>query len=140
MVPLVASGSAISAASTEAGSAKAEPQPVVELLSRGAIAKPFEAKAHGIEVEAKRRIDVVVTHVTMPPGSFFDWHRHPGPTVVTVTNGEFTVTDRHCKTSVYEAGQTFVEKVPSDTWVSTPRTQGPNSSSHSLSQEGPSYC
>jgi quercetin dioxygenase-like cupin family protein len=112
VVPFVGVGLAASAASTAAGPAKAAPPPVVDLLSRGAIARPFEAKAHGIEIEAKRRIDVAVAHATMPPGSFFDWHRHPGPTVVTVTAGEFTVTDRHCKTSVYEAGQTFVEVGP----------------------------
>jgi quercetin dioxygenase-like cupin family protein len=115
LVPLVALGpahSASSAGSTDAGSAKAAPPPVVELLSRGAIAKPFEAKAHGIEVEAKRRIDVATAHLTFAPGGSTGWHRHPGPTVVTVTAGELTTTDRFCKSKVYEAGQTFVEQGP----------------------------
>jgi quercetin dioxygenase-like cupin family protein len=115
LVPLVALGladSASSAGATAARSATTAPPPVVELLSRGAVAKPFEAKAHGIEVEAKRRIDVATAHLTFAPDSSTGWHRHPGPTVVTVTGGELTTTDRHCKSKVYEAGQTFVEEGP----------------------------
>jgi quercetin dioxygenase-like cupin family protein len=115
LVPLVAFGPATlasSAGTTDARSSNVAPPPVVELLSRGAIAKPFEAKAHGIEVEAKRSIDVATAHLTFAPGSSTGWHRHPGPTVVTVTAGELTTTDRRCKSKVYEAGQTFVEEGP----------------------------
>ena len=88
------------------------PSPVVELLSRGSVAKPFEAEAHGIELEAERRIDVAVAHLTFAPGANTGWHKHPGPTVVTITSGELTVTDHHCDTRTFEAGDTFVEEGP----------------------------
>jgi quercetin dioxygenase-like cupin family protein len=111
LVPLVASSSS-SAATGDSASATPTAPPVVQLLSRGTVAKPFEVEAHGIELEAERRIDVAVAHLTFAPRSSTGWHRHPGPTVVTVTTGELTVTSRHCKQHTYGAGETFVEKGP----------------------------
>ena len=112
-VPLVAAASAGSSSSAAAGSSVATaPPPVVELLSRGSVAKPFEAEAHGIELEAERRIDVAVAHLTFAPAASTGWHKHPGPTAVTITTGELTVTDRHCDTRTFEAGDTFVEEGP----------------------------
>jgi quercetin dioxygenase-like cupin family protein len=72
----------------------------------------LDAKAHGIELSAKRRIDVAVAHLTFQPGSSTGWHRHPGPTVVTITTGELTVTDGKCRSRTYQAGETFVEEGP----------------------------
>jgi quercetin dioxygenase-like cupin family protein len=76
------------------------------------VAEPFEAEAHGIELEAERRIDVVVARITWAPGASVGWHTHPGPTVVTVITGELTVTDRHCDARTFEPGDTFVEEGP----------------------------
>lgn len=112
-VPLVVAASAGASSSRAAGtSAATAPPPVVELLSRGSVAKPFEAEAHGIVLEAGRRIDVAVAHLTFAPGASTGWHMHPGPTVVTITTGELTVTDRHCDTRTFQAGDTFVEEGP----------------------------
>jgi quercetin dioxygenase-like cupin family protein len=111
LVPLVAATST-SSASIRSDAAPAAAPPVVELLSRGTVAEPFEAEAHGIELEAERPIDVAVAHLTFAPGASTGWHRHPGPTVVTVTTGELTVTSRHCKQHTYGAGETFVEEGP----------------------------
>lgn len=112
-VPLVAAASAGAPSSATAGtSAATAPPPVVELLSRGSVGKPFKAQAHGIELEAERRIDVAVAHLTFAPGASTGWHKHPGPTVVTITTGKLTVTDRHCDTLTFEAGDTFVEEGP----------------------------
>ena len=113
-VPLVAAASAgaSSSSATTGTSAATAPPPVVELLSRGSVAKPFEAEAHGIELEAERPIDVAVAHLTFAPGASTGWHTHPGPTAVTITTGELTVTDRHCDTRTFEAGDTFVEEGP----------------------------
>jgi quercetin dioxygenase-like cupin family protein len=86
--------------------------PVVELLSRGSVAKPFEVRAHGIELDADRRIDVAVAHLTFKPSGSTGWHRHPGPTVVTITTGELTITDNTCRSRTYQAGDTFVEPGP----------------------------
>ena len=110
LVPCAVVGSGSTASSDETPAAA--PPPTVELLSRGAVAKPFEAEANGIELETKRRIDVAVAHLTFQPGSSTGWHRHPGPTVVTVTAGELTITDRKCRSQVFEAGDAFVEEGP----------------------------
>ena len=88
------------------------PPPVVELLSRGSVAKPFEVRAQGIELDADRRIDVAVAHLTFQPSGSTGWHRHPGPTVVTITTGELTITDNKCRSRTYHAGDTFVEPGP----------------------------
>jgi quercetin dioxygenase-like cupin family protein len=85
---------------------------VVQLLSRGTMAEPFEAKAHGIELEAKRSMDVATAHLTFAPNASTGWHRHPGPTVVTLISGELTVTHSKCRTETFEAGDTFVEEGP----------------------------
>ena len=112
-VPLVAAASAGSSSSAAAGSSVATaPPPVVELLSRGSVAKPFEVEARGIELEAERRIDVAVAHLTFAPAASTGWHKHPGPTAVTITTGELTVTDRHCDTRTFGAGDSFVEEGP----------------------------
>ena len=113
LVPLVAAGSASSAASTGAATAAAPaPPPVVELLARGTVAKPFEAHVRGIELETERPIDVVNVHITWEPGSMVNWHTHPGPTVVTVTAGTLTVRQRDCSRHTYTVGETFVEPGP----------------------------
>ena len=86
--------------------------PVVELLSRGSVAKPFEVRTQGIKLSADRPIDVAVAHLTFQPSGSTGWHRHPGPTVVTITTGELTITDNKCRSRTYQAGDTFVEQGP----------------------------
>jgi len=110
-LPLIAAaGSASSTASTRSVAVSAAPPPVVfELLSRGTVAKPFEAESNGIEVEAERPIDVVNVRVTFAPGTTVDWHKHPGPVVITVTEGTFTFIDDQCTRHRYGPGETFVE-------------------------------
>ena len=110
LLPFALTGSVAAAASDE--SRTAAPAPAVQLLSRGAVAQPFNAEARGIEFSAKRRMDVAVAHLTFQPGSSTGWHRHPGPTVVTITTGELTVTDDRCRSRTYRTGDTFVEVGP----------------------------
>jgi quercetin dioxygenase-like cupin family protein len=76
------------------------------------VATPFVASAHGIVLAAARRMDVAVARVTLQPGASSGWHRHPGPTVVTVTEGQFTVTIGNCRAHTYRVGETFVEPGP----------------------------
>lgn len=92
--------------------ATSAPPPVVELLSRGSVATPFEVRAQGIELNADKRIDVAVAHLTFQPSGSTGWHRHPGPTFVTLTTGELTITDNKCRSRTYRAGDTFVEPGP----------------------------
>jgi quercetin dioxygenase-like cupin family protein len=55
---------------------------------------------------------VAVAHLTFQPGSSTGWHRHPGPTTVTITAGELTISDRACRSRTFVAGDTFVEEGP----------------------------
>ncbi len=112
LVPVVAAGSATSAASTGAATAaeKAPPPPVVELLSRGAVDKRFDAESSGIELETDGPIDVAVARLTFAPGSATGWHRHTGPVLATITAGRLTLIGRHCTRHTYKVGDTFIEK------------------------------
>lgn len=113
LVPVAAIGSVGSSSSAaSAPAADTTEPPVVQLLSRGTVAEPFELEAHGIELEAERSMDVATAHLTFAPGATTGWHRHPGPTVVTLISGELTVTDRECEAETFEAGDTFVEAGP----------------------------
>jgi len=112
LLPIVAAGSASSLAPSDSAATSAAPPPVVELLSRGTVAKRFKVKAHRIELKAKRKIDVAVAHLTFEPGGATGWHTHGGPTTVTVIAGSTTITNRHCKSKTYTVGQTFVERGP----------------------------
>ena len=114
VMALVGSASLAQARPNDGGGLRATPAPppVVELLSRGSVAKPFEVRAQGIELDADRRIDVAVAHLTFQPSGSTGWHRHPGPTVVTITTGELTITDHKCRSRTYQAGDTFVEQGP----------------------------
>jgi mannose-6-phosphate isomerase-like protein (cupin superfamily) len=56
--------------------------------------------------------DAVIQQVTIAPGGQTGWHTHPGPAVVLVTSGRFTVyqaDDRSCSGRTYLAGQSFVD-------------------------------
>ena len=51
--------------------------------------------------------NVVFQRVTFTPGQSTGWHTHPGPNLVIVVGGEFTLTDNHCKSTTYTDGQGF---------------------------------
>jgi quercetin dioxygenase-like cupin family protein len=110
LLTVVVAGSASSGAPSRSSASPAPP--TVELLSRGSMTAPFDVEARGIELDADRKIDTALAHLTFAPGASTGWHRHPGPTVVTVITGELTVTERDCGTEVFEAGQSFVERGP----------------------------
>jgi hypothetical protein len=122
LVPVAAAGSAGSMGSAgPAGTARVAstttsgPSGITAtLLSRGTIAKPFEAEAAGIELEADRVIDVAVVHFALEPLGTTGWHVHPGPAVVTVKEGTVTLTHRNGRSTSYQSGQTFIEAGPRD--------------------------
>jgi quercetin dioxygenase-like cupin family protein len=58
------------------------------------------------------RSDVVVQHVTIEPGGTTGWHTHPGPAVVVISSGSFTLydgDDPSCTGTTYSAGQVFID-------------------------------
>ena len=53
---------------------------------------------------------VVVARVTWGPEGTSGWHTHPGPVIVTVTEGELElVNERDCVTRTYAAAEAFVD-------------------------------
>lgn len=59
---------------------------------------------------AKDPSRTVVAQITVPPGSSFGWHTHPGPVVVNVKQGELVyVPAEDCSRRSYLAGTAFVD-------------------------------
>jgi quercetin dioxygenase-like cupin family protein len=57
-------------------------------------------------------VDFVHSELTFQPGDATVWHYHPGPTLVTVKEGEITFTRGDCGARTYRAGESFVEGQP----------------------------
>ena len=64
------------------------------------------------QISTKGASDLYVVKNTFSPGGASGWHTHPGPSLVTVTQGTVTVYDGDdpaCIPKVYSAGNTFVD-------------------------------
>ena len=81
---------------------------------RGTIAEPFKVQVDGVlKLKTKRPIDVVDQTITIDPGGHTGWHSHPGPVLVVVKAGTFTLydgDDPSCTPHVFNAGSTFVDE------------------------------
>ena len=53
--------------------------------------------------------DLYITQNTIQPGGQSGWHTHPGPSMVTVTEGTVTVYEDDCTSTTYTVGQTFAD-------------------------------
>jgi quercetin dioxygenase-like cupin family protein len=51
--------------------------------------------------------NAVLQHFVFAPGQSTGWHAHPGPNIVLVVGGAFTLIDEHCNETNYTAGQGF---------------------------------
>jgi quercetin dioxygenase-like cupin family protein len=60
-------------------------------------------------IHTKGDTDVYVVRVTFPPGGSTGWHKHPGPSLITVVSGTLTAYDSGCTPHVYAAGTCFVD-------------------------------
>jgi quercetin dioxygenase-like cupin family protein len=49
----------------------------------------------------------VVQHGRFAPRQSTGWHTHPGPNIVFVVDGSFTLVDEHCNVTTYGPGQGF---------------------------------
>jgi quercetin dioxygenase-like cupin family protein len=85
----------------------------------GVIAAPVIARAT-VDVDnfklklrdSSNPADVAIQQVTIAPGGYTGWHTHPGPAVVLVKSGEFTLyegDDPTCTGRKYGAGQSLVD-------------------------------
>jgi quercetin dioxygenase-like cupin family protein len=69
----------------------------------------FKLKLH----DSSNPADAVIQQVTIGPGGYTGWHTHPGPAVVLVKSGEFTLyegDDRSCTGRTYRAGESFIDR------------------------------
>ena len=65
-----------------------------------------------LEMHVKGASDLYVTQNTWQPGGRTGWHTHPGPSLVTVTEGTLTVydaADPTCTPKTYTVGQSFTD-------------------------------
>lgn len=51
--------------------------------------------------------NAVLQHLRFAPNQSTGWHTHPGPNIVLVVSGGFTLTDEHCNLTTYGPGQGF---------------------------------
>jgi quercetin dioxygenase-like cupin family protein len=73
----------------------------------------LKVKLHGqrrVVVNAKDPSRTFTARFTVQPGARFPWHTHPGPVIVTVTQGELVyVAADDCEHRSYPAGTAFVD-------------------------------
>jgi hypothetical protein len=89
-------------------------------LARGTLEDQHHHGRHQrhVKLTLHRPSDVAVQQVTVDPGGTSGWHSHPGPAVVVVKAGSFTLydgDDRRCRGKTYSAdpanpaGSVFVD-------------------------------
>jgi quercetin dioxygenase-like cupin family protein len=57
--------------------------------------------------------DIAMAQITVEPGGSAGWHSHPGGAIIVVKTGTLTVFHAvagRCETTVYTAGQAFIER------------------------------
>jgi quercetin dioxygenase-like cupin family protein len=62
----------------------------------------------GIKFQTRRAVEVSTFTVTLAPGGFTGWHRHPGILFATVKSGA-VVRQVGCGSRTYRVGQSFIE-------------------------------
>jgi quercetin dioxygenase-like cupin family protein len=70
----------------------------VNVLSVDAFTRAIN-QAHGT--------NAVLQHSMFAPQQSTGWHTHPGPNIVLVVAGSFTLTDEHCNVTTYGPGEGF---------------------------------
>jgi quercetin dioxygenase-like cupin family protein len=106
---------AIAALAVPAGVAVATPPKGVTptLLGRGTFTERVKVNTPNIKAKFKRPSDFTVLELVVDPGGTTGWHSHPGPALVIIKEGTFTLydaDDRKCRPHRYRAGQAFVDQ------------------------------
>jgi quercetin dioxygenase-like cupin family protein len=84
----------------------------IEPLAHASIAEKVRAGGDGISLKTDGPKDLLTARITLEPGGSFGWHSHPGPVLVAVTKGTFTlyqVENGRCKKRKFGPGDAFVE-------------------------------
>jgi quercetin dioxygenase-like cupin family protein len=85
----------------------------------------IDIKTGDLKVKAKGPSDVYVVRNTVAPGGSSGWHTHPGPSLITVVEGEATFYDGDdptCAPHKYTKGQGVID--PGDGHVHILRNEG----------------
>ena len=95
------------------------------ILARGTLEAAHSHHGHThkrhkpVEITLQKPSDVAVQQVTIAPGGSTGWHSHPGPAVVIVKSGSFTLydaDDRKCRGTTYSVdpaspvGKVFIDE------------------------------
>jgi len=62
-----------------------------------------------LKTKVKGDSDLYVNQLTFQPGAQAGWHTHPGPSLVTVTEGTLTVYHDDCTFETFTVSQTFTD-------------------------------
>jgi quercetin dioxygenase-like cupin family protein len=84
----------------------------IEPLASAEIGAEVRAEGNGIQLRTNGPKAMLTARITLEPGGSFGWHSHPGPVLVAVDRGTFSLTQvesRRCKTHRFGAGEAFVE-------------------------------
>lgn len=83
------------------------------LLAKGTFDQRLKVNSSNIKAKFKQPSDFVVVDIAVAPGGTTGWHTHPGPALVVVKEGRFTLyngDDPHCRPHRYGPGQSFVDE------------------------------
>jgi hypothetical protein len=76
----------------------------------------------GIHLKTKGSVDVATQQIVIDGAGSTGWHSHPGPVLVTVKSGSLRLiyaNDTTCEGTVYEAGDSFIDRGDAFTHVAT---------------------
>lgn len=114
------------------GPAQADHVPVHGvIMARAPFADATDVKLKGLVGgqqhvgNAKNVADTIVQQITIQPGGFTGWHTHPGPVIVMVESGTFTVyqgSDTSCTGFAYGPDESFID--PGQGNVHSARNEG----------------
>ena len=74
--------------------------------------EPFHIQTPDFKIQSKNTTDLVMARFTVDVGGHSGWHTHPGPTLVTIAQGQFKLIRSEkngCTEHVYGPGEGFVE-------------------------------
>jgi len=104
---------AVAVTATAAGGAHEHQSGVtVEPLALAQTGAKLRAEGNGIQLRTNGPKAMMTARITVEPGGSFGWHSHPGPVLVAVERGTFSLTqveNRRCKTHRFGPGEAFVE-------------------------------
>jgi quercetin dioxygenase-like cupin family protein len=105
---------AIAALTVQAGVALATPGAGISATTLGQGTFSERVKLNTPNIKAKiKPSDFIVQEVVVEPGGHTGWHSHPGPALVIIQEGTFTLydgDDRKCRPHPYGPGQAFVDE------------------------------